>query len=203
MTKLTNAMREHIIESAVKNTNIPEKKAAVSEKTSAIVRKHVVAALPDGFEKAIACLPKNWFATRSSEYIRKEFNPEWIMFGNRKSPYGSSSVAFPEVSCQYNFQGSGVGGKIDTADPKAKSWEVILATEIKAATALYEKETKLRLELSNFLLSCTTVAKVIAKMPELERHFPPTVTKQYPVVASTVKLSSMLDGLGFDVGAKK
>ncbi len=190
MTILTKQARLAVIESVIKATYIPAEREEIRWSTSAAIRAALVPCLPDGYLKATENLPREWFTHITLVSVYSKDCPDAVLEG-RDQCGGTRYVDIePLRHPRSNLSHS-------------RQWGQVLASQIEAATKLRAKEEALRTELANFLASCKTYAKVVEGMPDLERHLPAVPAKQYPIVASTAELSSVLGKLGFDQGVKK
>lgn len=199
---LTKEIRAQIVESVIAATFIPAEKKAILESAGLAAREAVRAALPEGFERAVGTLPRDWFAKVDNVGPSWHVNPRSIL-ENPEDSTRSCQIRFDTVLAPVEFYyGYQINDRHQEKDPKAPSWEKILAAQIDAAKKLRAKEDDLRADLSSFLASCRTYQQVLEKMPELERHLPKPAAPARPLVVSAAPLQSQMKKLGFDQGAK-
>jgi hypothetical protein len=208
MTALNKEIRKHIIESVIKGTYIPAQKEAIIASTREAVYEALRAQLPPDFEAATKHMPKDWFGIASAPWIHHEVHPEEILKRGAltadevKTRDSSPSLrSARELRVPFDYRHRNIASMKDKAKPDQSNWETILAAQIDAATKLADYERNLRAELRAFLASVKNVKQLLEKKPDFERHLPASTPKPMPLVVSTVKLDTLLDRLGFDLGA--
>lgn len=182
-TRLTNNMRDEIIESAMKGTTYEAQKKAILVELQARAKAHILQCQPPEFLKLVKGKPKEWFQLQTDVYL------------------GDLRAELPALRAQCY--------RIGLDDPlpyavfaKAIPTFVISLKDLEARmAALSEQHEQARGTLSTFLKSCSTVEKVLERMPELAPHAK-FAAKSYPLVAPSNALA-MLAKLGFDQSVKK
>lgn len=183
-TKLNKTMRGEILENVIRATDIPEQRQDLIRRTKAAAAAIIRDAQPPEFLALIKHAPKEWFVALNSIYVGSlEANPLCIL-----SPGSYSQIYFDDpVTVAQN-----TAHRTSDFSP--------LEPLCAEATALVERETTLRREMSAFLLSCATAERLIEQMPELEPHVP-TKAKPMPLVAASNVLSALIKS-GFDKTVK-
>lgn len=189
-TKLNKTLREEILANVINATELGDREKDIRRRVAETVRQTLIKAQPKGFYDAIKNLPKEWFRNEMGAYIYMEGHPLGVLNGILNSnPYATGNghhVGFddPVTVAQ---AGWGVSNE---------KWATVLADLSKEAAAFAAQAIETRREIRAFLNSCTTVEKLLERMPELEPHVP-KISKPMPLVAPSNLLSS-LSQFGFD-----
>lgn len=193
-TRLTKDMRESIIASVMKNTNLDVERAEIEAETKRIAAQWVRDQQPKGFYDAINGHPKEWFDT--IQQVRNgACNPCNVM-NSALDPLTCSGDIHLDDSVSVACSANGRYGTVCMGEDQAKK---VFGALHKRAQKWAEKREKTQGELRAFLLSQKTVKGVLEAMPELKRHMPAEKVKSYPLVAASNVLSSLAK-LGFDAG---
>lgn len=183
-TRLNTSLRQAIVENVVKATNIPSLKDDLKKRVKATARRIILESLPEGFAEQTANLPKEWFRHEHQLDVYLQGDLDVLRKVISTSGYEHYIRLDDPVVCP-------VGLKLDH-----KAAQATLLPLAQEAELLFEREAELRCEISAFLASCSTVEKVVERMPELTPHIP-KASKPMPLVAPSNLLSN-LARLGFD-----
>ncbi len=192
--RMTRDLIAQIVASALNATNLNAEREQIITDTKARVFELLLAKVPPEFIALTNIYPREWFQWQNQVYTgHQDHNPIHIVgrpyLSDGKDHRGAYLVVEPSIP---SLPSSGASLKAD----------VELADLIKRANDWITKRDAAQMQLRQFLASCSTVAKAIERMPEIEKHIPPAATKTaYPIVASTSALSA-LTAIGFDTTAK-
>ena len=180
-TRLTNTLREEILESVMRATDFPAQRAAIEQQTSEVAMQLCISAQPPGWDALVKDHPADWFKLDASVWADRSVNPLVALEnGNwhRRIDYPKPVPVAVELSL---------------TTVQVELW---FGDLFKRATAWREAYDATRGELRAFLMSCRTAEQLVERMPELEKYVP-KAAKPYPLVASNSVLSR-LAAFGFD-----
>lgn len=207
MTNLTKESRAAIIDSVIKTgTDLPEKKKDLTARLEQRVRAINLERVDTDFYRATKTLPAEWFPHKASTELYHDVNPAVIMALSpedlKRSRRYATNVNFEPIKypTSTSFSRAHFAKRHEQPDD-LDSWEVRLADLIDEAKVIRAAEDKARAELGAFLNSVRTYKQVLEKMPELERHLPAVVGKNYAVAVPVAPLLATLGSLGFDKSA--
>lgn len=180
-TRLNQTMRDEIVASVLKATDIPKQRTALLAEARDVAGAAARAQLPPGWDKVVAAAAhKEWFNHQTSIYCGYHDHVFSVL---NQSPY-ISFESFPA--------------------PQHGSFSLDVTPVLKAlqrltdrARMLVDKETELTEQLRGYLLSCRTVEAAVKGMPELAAHVPASVSTGTALVVQTSNLLSGLMAAGF------
>lgn len=179
-TRLTNNMREEIVDSVMRATDLAEQRKAIENETIEMAAKACRDAQPTGWFELIKGYPAAWFKLDGSVYVKGGFNPLARLAGYTHGMHINYPAPIP------------VAAELSLSEAQCS----MFAALCERADAWFEANVAARGELIGFLRSCNTVEKVIERMPELARHVP-KAGKVWPLAAPN-NVMSRLSKLGFD-----
>lgn len=186
-TRLTKAMREEILNSVLAATDFEKKKKDILQRAGQVARKELLKLVPKEFTAMIEGHPQEWFLHDTSVHLGRDYAPEQAFNESANYWYGCD-LAFEPIP-----HPCGIAMEIPE-EQQAK----LFTPFRKEAEKLMEKQEKLRSDMRTFLLSCSTVEKVLEQMPELKPHIPEKAEFFAPTV-NTNNLLSQLMKSGFVV----
>lgn len=183
-TRLTNAMRDEIIERVMKATNLYAEREQIKTETKERAREAFLAAQPAGFNALAAQYPKEWFKAGGDIKLNDADNNPCVYLDSvdGKGAYRNRYVRFDPPSPTAVDQVSGGDEVFYDLVERAKAWAA--------------RHDTLLNELRAFLLSCSTVEAMLERMPELAPHIPKASGRCFPLVAPS-NLLSQLQQSGF------
>lgn len=186
-TRLTKAMREEILDSVLVATDFEKKKKDILQRAGQVARKELLKLVPEEFLEMIKNRPQEWFLHDASVELHKDYAPE-NAFNEIPNYWYGCNLAFEPIPHP-------CGAAMDI--PKERQAKLFTPFR-KEADKLRAKQDKLRSDMRAFLLSCSTVEKVLEQMPELKPHIPEKAEFFAPTV-NTNNLLSQLMKSGFVV----
>lgn len=180
-TRLTKELRTNIVDAVLEATVLDAQEADIVKRTVALATEIVAAKVPPGLLELTKKNPKAWF----------KWDEATCMYGNNPFDFcpsqrnGYISYTEPMPIAEHDY--------VITPEESVR-FELLR----KEAEAIYEMRWQMRAELMAFLMSCTTVEKVIERMPELTPYIK-TENKSFALVVSTSNLLSTLMKSGFVV----
>ena len=187
-TRLTKDMRYEIINSALRGTTYEEQKKQILAELKTRAAAFIASEQPAGWTKLIKGHPKEWFQQQAELSMDRDKNP--VNAVRDQDLYGEQwKVALDNTISVAKF----VKG--------SKTFDASCADLLQQAQALQVQRDGVRDTLLQFLNSCSSVEKVVERMPELAAHVP-KVVKSFPLVAPSNALA-MLTKMGFDQTVKK
>lgn len=190
-TKLNNSLREEIVANVIRATDLPDIEKSIRRRVAETVRQTIIDAQPAGFYDLVKHAPKEWFRLEGDIHVYTDRGD--------KHPIVALETRIG-LGTNFNTNRVQFDDPIPVAqagwDVSSQQWKSVLADLYVEAVEFVERYNNLHREISAFLKSCSTVEKVLERMPELEPHIP-KVSKPLPLVAPSNLLSS-LSQLGFD-----
>lgn len=180
--RLTKTTRQEIVDAVMKATTIEAQRADISKRASELATQIISQKIPPELMQAVKKYPREWFKWVTESSLPYRINP-LAVDGRCYANSPSFVEALPYANEQYTYTDA------------EKDQFLPLRAEAEALEAMKEE---MRRELGAFLESCTTVDKVLERMPELEPYIPKE-SKSFPIVASTGNLLSALMKAGFIV----